>query len=250
MIQVGLIDDLSGKGGDNFRIADVLALSHHGHQQMFAYQPGHQLAVIFGQAVLTAKFIGILGAQFLMTATATLGNIVKQASQIQQLRFVQMVENTAGQGEFMGKVGHRQAAHITQHEQCVLIHRIGVEQVILHAPDNLVKCRDIGGQNAVAVHAAQLMGDPPGLFDNVDKQFSGGFRLAEFVIDQVAVFPDQANGFRAHAANIRAHFHNQKQFQQGRGVLFKHLRIAGFNIAVAQLEAIIEHFRLLAVVCV
>jgi hypothetical protein len=58
--------------------------------------------------------------------------------------------------------GDREAAQIAQQAQRVFVHGVDVEQVVLHAPDDVGEGGDVGGEHPVAVHAPQRMGEPCG----------------------------------------------------------------------------------------
>src|SRR3546814_8342875 len=71
-----------------------------------------------------------------MIAAASLGNIVEQRGNVQQPVPVEIGHELARQGVFLRMFRHREAAQITYHHQDVLIHGVGMEQVVLHLPHN------------------------------------------------------------------------------------------------------------------
>src|SRR5690606_41679572 len=53
----------------------------------------------------------------------------------------------AGQGVFLRVLRHSEAAQIADHHQCVLIDRVGMEQVVLHLADDAPEYRQITRQD-------------------------------------------------------------------------------------------------------
>ena len=94
-----------------------------------------------------------------MITLAAFGDIVKQAGEIEQSGIGEVLEYATGQGELMAVVRHRQAPHVTDDEQGVLVDRVGMEQVVLHTPDDGVERRYVSGEDTVTVHAPEFMGD-------------------------------------------------------------------------------------------
>ena len=67
---------------DDFRVADILALSGHRHQQVVAHQPLHQFRVTVVQSVALAEAAGDFFAYFRVVAAAALGYVVHQGRDV------------------------------------------------------------------------------------------------------------------------------------------------------------------------
>ena len=74
--------------------------------------------------------------------------------------------------------------------------------------------------------------------EQLDKQAGVADVLAEIVVDQVAMFAQQADGVGPYALDLRVLGHQQEDFQHGEGRALEHMVAGGFDIAIVQLEAI------------
>src|SRR3546814_8608645 len=70
---------------------------------------------------------------------------------------------------FLRMFRHREAAQITYHHQDVLIHGVGMEQVVLHLPHNTPEYGEVAGQDVHHGHASQSMYDPAWLLQYLDE---------------------------------------------------------------------------------
>ncbi len=104
-----------------------------------------------------AEGMGIDGAQFGVIPTPAFGDVVEQRRQIQQLGLAQVVEDTGRTRKLVGLVGG-EAVQVGDHVQGVLVHGVGVEQVVLHAPGDLGEGRQVAAKHAIQVHAGQRFG--------------------------------------------------------------------------------------------
>ncbi len=120
------------------------------------------------------------------------------------------------------------------------IHGIGMEQVVLHAPDDTTEGGDIASQYLVGVHAAQLMGDPDGCAQDVQEQAMMTRVLPELLIDQPQVPGDRAHGRCAHTFNVRVLLQQHEEFQQRGGRAGEHIIAARLERSVAYLEARVQ----------
>ncbi len=67
----------------------------------------------------------------------------------------------------MRMFGHEKSPHIAQHHQNVLVHRVNVEQVMLHLPDDLAEHPQIAPQHRGLVHQPHGVGDARGLLQDL-----------------------------------------------------------------------------------
>ena len=63
-------------------------------------------------------------------------------------------------------LGHEEAAHVAQHHQDVLVHRIDMEQVVLHLPHDAAKRPQVTAQDRGLVHQPHGVGDARGLLQD------------------------------------------------------------------------------------
>ena len=182
---------------NDFRVLNVPTLRGDRHQQVMAHQPGDQLRFARIETVQFGKFQHVLRAQHRVIAAAALGDVVEQGGNQDQFRMGQArpqldAQRVAGARLFFGK-----ALQLEHHADGVFIHRVGVEQVELHLPDDVRPLRHIGPQHAVAVHRQQ----PAAV----------GTRMAEHAQEQRARFRDVTQRLRQMAARVA-------QMAQGGGV--------------------------------
>ena len=67
----------------------------------------------------------------------------------------------------MGVLGHEKAPHIAQHHQDVLVHRVGMEQVVLHLTHDAPEHPQVAPQHRGFIHQAHRMGDALGLLQDL-----------------------------------------------------------------------------------
>jgi hypothetical protein len=70
-------------------------------------------------------------------------------------RLAEVGDQLAAERVFVRVLGHREAAHVTHHHHDVLVHRVDVEQVVLHLADDAAEVRQVAPEDAGVVHAAQ-----------------------------------------------------------------------------------------------
>src|SRR5690554_1444053 len=240
VIQVGLAGHSPGKGLDDVRVCNVLALGGHGHEQVVLYQPGDQLGIPFAQVMPLAESLGINGAQLGMVATPALGDIVVKAGNIQGVQLGKPVNQPRGQGVFCLGLGAGQSHHVADYPHGMGVHGINMEQVVLHLADDLAKLRQVAAQHVVLLHGRQGLVQRVRGAQQLHEQ--GGYRqvVTEGVINQVPVGPQRPDGGGANAFDLRVLRHQHKNFHDGVGGVGKDLVIDRFYIQVAHLEAFVE----------
>jgi hypothetical protein len=122
-------------------------------------QEHDQFGVFVADAVLAAELLGVGHAELGVVAAAALGDVVEQRRQVQQPRLRKVGHQLAAERVFVRMLGHREAAHIAHHHQDVLVHRVDVEQVVLHLADDLAEVGQVAAQHRHVVHAAQRVDD-------------------------------------------------------------------------------------------
>jgi hypothetical protein len=138
-----------------------------------------------------------------VVATATLGDIVKEPRQIEQFQLGDLTGNGSAKGGLAVSLGTREVTQMPQKPQGVLVHRIDVEEIVLHAPDDVGEGRQVGGQDPVAVHARQGGGGSLDVAHDLHEEATGPQVPADAVIDEVPAFADQADGAGADSLDLR-----------------------------------------------
>ena len=182
---------------------------------MIAHQPGDQFGVVVRQSVFQAKCGRVDGSKLGVIAAATFGDIVEQACEVGDLRLLEGLHQRAAMRIFVIESRQRKTTQVADHEQGVLVHGVSMKQVILHAPDDAAEWRNVQAQNAIAVHAAQFVGDPGRRAQDIQEQSVVPGILAELFVDQEQVLLDQGNRVRAHPFQVAMFLQQLEQFQQG-----------------------------------
>src|SRR3989344_6165568 len=192
--------------------------------------------------MLAAKFAGVLLAERGVITTTALGDIVEQRGKIQAFGLDQTLHQFARKRELMAEFRHREAAHVTQYEQRVLVDSVDVKQIMLHLANHTTEGRQVGAEHAIGVHAPKLVGDTARLAQDLHEQAAAGEVAAEFGVDTAQVRTHQADGAGAHALDVGVLLQHQEQFQQRERVALKRLRVGYLEKTVARLEAAIDRF--------
>src|SRR5258706_8730141 len=116
-------------------------------------EPRNKFGVSAREAVLEAESERVDLSERRVVAAAAFGNVVKQTGEIKQLRLLEVIHQAAAQWKFVGELGHREAAQITQYIQDVLVDGIDVIQIVLHLAHDATERRNIAAEHAVLVHA-------------------------------------------------------------------------------------------------
>ena len=143
-------------------------------------------------------------------------------------------------GQLVVVLRHRQATQIADDEQRVRIDRIGVEQVVLHAPDDAAERRNVAAQYAVQIHAAQLVRHADRRAQDLEEQSMIARMLTKFLVDQPQMSRELPNRRGAHAANLRVLFDDDEQFEQRRRIAIENVLVRDLQIFVANLKARID----------
>ena len=105
-----------------------------------------------------------------MVAAAPFANVVEQRRQVQHPGLVPAAGQQRAKRILVRVFGHEKAPHIAQHHEDVLIYRIGVEQVVLHLPDDAPKWPQVAPEHRSLVHQAQGAREAFGLAQDVHEQ--------------------------------------------------------------------------------
>lgn len=241
---MGLVADQLGEIEDHLRVGEVLALRGGRHHQMVLHQPGHQLGVPERQLVALAEGLGVHRTEFRVVAATALGDVVVEASDVDQFRLGQTIDDLARQRIFLGHLRPIQLAQVLDQVEGVGVHRIDMEQVVLHLPDDMAELRQVATEDAVAVHPPQVAVDTLAALEQLDEQAGVADVVAELVVDQVSAVAQQANGVGAHALDFRVLGHQHEDFQEGERGALEDVRVRHLDVAVAQLEATVQRLDL------
>ena len=235
-----LVADELGEVVDHLRVGEVLALRGGGHHQVVLHQPDDQGAVPGRKMMAAGEGFGVYRAQLRMITATTLADVVIQAGEVNQLGFWQLVDQLAGQREFLRQLRPAELAQVLDQVEGVRVDRIDVEQVVLHLPNDMAELRQITAENAVAVHPPQVAVNAFLALEQFDEQAGVADVLAELVVDQVAAVTQQADAVGTYPFDFRVLRHQHEDFDDGEGGALEHVRVGDLDIAVAHLEAAVQ----------
>jgi len=175
-----------------------------------------------------------------LTQKCSLAYVVVQRGDIQQYGFTQASRYPARYRETRLEVRVKETSTIFHDLQGMGIHGVGVEQVVLHLAHDATEFRQVNTQNAVACHAPELSRHFVGRIHDSEESIPVTLIGTKSVVDQVAVIADLADSGRRDTLGFIQVGAQQEYFQQRRGFRVEQLVTAGLDIAIAQLEPVID----------
>ena len=122
-------------------------------------QPADELDVRGRHAVRAAEAPRVGRAQRRMVAAAALGDVVEQSGEVEHLLRLEIADEPRAQRILVRVLRLGEPAQVADHHQDVLVHRVDVEEVVLHLADDPAERRDDLAQDAVEIHPPQLVRD-------------------------------------------------------------------------------------------
>ncbi|EKD98584.1 MAG: hypothetical protein ACD_23C00356G0002 [uncultured bacterium] len=129
-----------------------------------------------------------------MVAAAAFADVVKKGRHIQNPGFVPASGKLRAKRVFMRVLGHEETAHVAQHHQDVLVHRIHMEQVMLHLPHDAAKRPQIAPQHRGLVHQPHGMRDARGLLQDAHEGGAVDWVAPEGAIHHAARVVERTQG--------------------------------------------------------
>ena len=240
VVEVDVVADGVGELRHHRGVADVAPLRGDRHQQVIADQPCDERRVVLAEAVHGAELADQVGAELGVVRVAALGDVVEESRDVDELGLGQTREDVRAMGELVVTGGVGEHPEIADHEQAVLVDGVDVEQVVLHLTGHLVEDGQVGAENPVAMHPAQLVVDAPGLAQDLQKQAAGPDVGPEPVVDAMPVRADQTDGRCPHAFEIGVLLQQQEHLQQGERIAAEDVLADGLHVAVDGLEPPVE----------
>ncbi len=125
---------------------------------MLAHEELDDAGVVTADAVVAAEASHLGRTELGMVAAAALGDVVEQRRDIEQPGLVPVQRELRAERVFVRVLGDEEAADVAQHHQDVLVDRVDVEQVVLHAPDDAPEDPQVAPEHRGLVHQPQRMG--------------------------------------------------------------------------------------------
>ena len=207
---------------------------------MLAHQKAQEPLVVARDAVGTAEAQYVALAQLRVVAAAPLGDVMKEGRHDQQPGRLEIAHQLAAEGVLVHVLGHHEAAQVAHHHQRVLVDRVDVEEVMLHAAHDVPEGREIASQHRPLVHQPQRVGDAGrGLQDGqeagaVDRVVPVG------AVDAEARMPEGAQRAHRHAAERAVLLQHAEGAQDQLGIALEVLRVTQVQLVVDLVEMVVQ----------
>ena len=228
------------KRAHHLRVVRVLLLRRAGHRKVMLDQEGDEIRVLGGKPVRAAEAAHIVRAELGMICASTFGDVVVQRRHIEQPAPLEPAHELAAKRKFMRQLGHGEAAQVPDHHQDVLVDRVDVEQVVLHLSDDAAELRQVATQDAVLVHAPELVHDAARLLQEMKKEQPRPRIAAEFRIDAPPRPPQRAQRRCGHAAQLRVLHHQQEALDEAGRLPPEQILVDDFQQLAAHPEALVQ----------
>ena len=213
--KVALVAHALGKGLDHLGVRQVLLLRDLAHGQVLAHEEFDQLGVGARNAVGAAKTLGLHGADDGVVAAPALADVVEQRGHVQQPGLVPAAGQLGAERVLMRMLGHEKAPHIAQHHEDVLVHRVDVEQVMLHLAHDAPEGPQVAPQHRGLVHQPHGVRDAAGLLQDLHEGGAVDRVAPEGRIHQVPRAVQRAQRARRQVGEAHMGLVHQKGFEDG-----------------------------------
>ena len=112
--------------------------------------------------------------------------------------------------------GNEKAPRIAQHHQDVLIYGVDMKQIVLHLTHDPPENRQVAAEDAVLIHAPELVGDSTRLPQDGHETRPVDGVAAKRRVDAVAIPPKRPEQMRGHAFELGMLLHHEKALQDRR----------------------------------
>ena len=229
-----------GELRNHLGVGQIAFLGGHRHGEVLAHQKAQEPLVVARDAVGTAEAQHVALAQLRVVAAAPLGDVMKEGRHDQQPGRLEIAHQLAAEGVLVHVLGHHEAAQVAHHHQRVLVDRVDVEEVMLHAAHDVPEGRKIAPQHRPLVHQPQRVGDAwRGLQDGqeagaVDRIVPVG------AVDAEARMPEGAQRAHRHAVERAVLLQHTEGAQDQPGIALEVLRIAQVQLVVDLVEMVVQ----------
>ena len=177
-----------------------------------------------GKPVRAAEAQRVALSQRRMIAAAPLGHVVEEPAEVEHFLALEVVDEARAERILVRMLRLGEAPQVADDHQDVLVHRVDVEEVVLHLPDDAPERRQVMSEDAVQVHPAQLVRDAARFAEDLDEAGAILRIAAEAGIDPAAVAPERAQRPRRHALQFRMALQREKRVEhRGRAPLEQRL---------------------------
>jgi hypothetical protein len=235
-----LVAHESGEGRDHFRIGEVLLLRRHRHHQVVGDEPCDQVRVGRPHVVVLAEAHGVARAQVGMVPAASLGDVVEEGGEIQDLDVVELLHELRAERVFVVELREPEAPQVPDDHEDVLVHGVDVEEVVLHLPDDAPEGGKVAAEHAVATHAAKRPGESFGAQDRHEAAAVVA-PLAKRLVDLRQRSRQGTQRPRPEARHLGVLLEPQERFEDLAGLALEEALVADLEVAVHDLEVVVQY---------
>ena len=138
----------------------------------------------------------------------------------------------------------REAPQIAHHHQDVLVDGIDVEEVVLHLSHDAAELRQVPAEDAVLIHAPELVHDAARLLQDVQEHEARERVLAKTRIDPGPRAVKGAQRAGGHAAQLLVLHHEQEALEDRERLARERVLALDVQQLTAHLEALVQRARL------
>ena len=142
-----------------------------------------ELAILLGQAVAPGEAARVGRAEVRMIAAAAFGDVVEEGPEVEHLGLVELLHELRQERVLVVEARDAEAPQVPNHHEDVLVHGVDVEEVVLHLADDAAEFRQIPAEDAVLIHAPELVHDAARLLQDVHEHEARELVLPETGID-------------------------------------------------------------------
>ena len=154
-----------------------------------------------------------------MIASAPFGDVVEQRGHVQHPRLVPAGGQLGTEWVLVRMFGDEEAAHVAQHHQDVLIHRVDVKQVVLHLPHDAPEHPEVASEHRGLVHQPHRMRDAGRLLKDAQKRAAVDRVVTEGCVHHGAHVVERAQGAGRQSAQAQVRLVQQEGLQNRMGML-------------------------------
>ena len=188
------------------------------HRQVLAHEKLDELAVLRVDVVLPAEQADLARTQFGVVAAAALGDVMEERSDVQHVGLVPSGGQLRAERVFVRVLCDEEAPHVAQHHQDVLVHRVHMEQVVLHLPHDAAEHPEVAAEHRGLVHQPHRVGDAAGLHQHGAEGGTVDGVAAELAVHHPARVVQRAQRARRQAPDADHLLVQQEGFQDGVGI--------------------------------
>ena len=127
---------------------------------------------------------------------------MKQTGDIEHFLVLEIGDESRAQRILVRMLRLGEAPQVADHHQDVLVHRVDVEEVVLHLSNDPAERRQVLAQNAEQVHAAELVRQTAWLAEHLQKARAIRGIAPKCDVDPMPFAPERPQRTRGHSGEL------------------------------------------------